>query len=474
MKRLFIISLACLLGYHSFAQSKYVDSVRTVLANSTISIDKFSTIVKLAEYNLVLQGGAQDSAVPIQLLQLARQLKNDSLLAISYNWAGSYLAFSKGDNTGALDYYFKAIPLAEKARDKRRISSLYFDIALVYFILQNNEEAVKNIRKGGQNLPDPSSPMYNFMLVQYQRNMAKYYLLSGRYDSALHYAQATTETSTTLKSLSYEYGALYLNGSAYGKTGDMEMADVYFKKAKEMTPLIQNATGRLDFFEIYIRFLLNYKRINEAYEQAKQLMEWGNQSNNNNVKLSAAGFMQQVFDSLHQTDSAYYYAKLKDQLNASIFSQDNINKTQALAFNEQLRIIEDNAKKAEEAQQRKENIQYALIAFGIISFIILFLLLSRRIISNTKMIEFLGVVALLIIFEFLNLLLHPFLEQVTNHSPVLMLLALVCIAALLVPLHHRLEKWATAKLVEKNKQIRLAAAKKTIEQLEKDKTQPNS
>ena len=47
----------------------------------------------------------------------------------------------------------------------------------------------------------------------------------------------------------------------------------------------------------------------------------------------------------------------------------------------------------------------------------------------------------------------------------LMLLALVCIAALLVPLHHKVEKWATTKLVEKNKQIRLAAAKKTIEEL---------
>jgi len=42
--------------------------------------------------------------------------------------------------------------------------------------------------------------------------------------------------------------------------------------------------------------------------------------------------------------------------------------------------------------------------------------------------------------------------------------------ALLVPLHHKVEKWATAKLVEKNKKIRLAAAKKTIEQLEKKQT----
>ncbi len=88
--------------------------------------------------------------------------------------------------------------------------------------------------------------------------------------------------------------------------------------------------------------------------------------------------------------------------------------------------------------------------------------------KNNNHLSFFVVIALLIVFEFLNLLLHPFLERITHHSPVLMLLALVCIAALLVPLHHRVEKWATNKLVEKNKQIRLAAAKKTIQKLEKE------
>ncbi len=470
MKKL--VMLICFLActQSSFAQDRYIDSLKNALAQASRPIDRFSTIVKMAEYNLVLKGGAQDGTVPIRLLQLAQQLKNDSLLAIGYNWAGSYLAFSKGDNTGALEYYFKALPLAEKVHDKRRVSSLYFDISLVYFVLQNNEEAFKNIRKGGENLPDPSSPMYNFMLMQYQRNMSKYYLLTGRYDSALHYAQALTETSTTVKSLSFGYGALYLNGSTYGKMGDMEMADVYFKKAKEMTHLIENSTGRLDFFEIYIRFLLSYKRINEAHEQATQLMEWGNLTNNNNVRLSAAGFMQQVFDSLHQADSAYYYSKMKDNLNASIFSQDNINKTQALAFNEQLRIVEDDAKKAAEAQQRKENIQYALIALGIVSFLILFFMLSHSIIVNEKWISFFGILGLLIVFEFINLLIHPFLERVTDHSPLLMLLALVAIASMLIPLHHRLEKWIKEKMTEKNKKIRLNAAKRTIEKLENNKT----
>ena len=69
-------------------------------------------------------------------------------------------------------------------------------------------------------------------------------------------------------------------------------------------------------------------------------------------------------------------------------------------------------------------------------------------------------------FEFINLLIHPFLERVTHHSPILMLLALVIIASLLIPMHHKIEKWIKEKMTAKNKKIRLEHAKKTIDNLE--------
>jgi len=53
----------------------------------------------------------------------------------------------------------------------------------------------------------------------------------------------------------------------------------------------------------------------------------------------------------------------------------------------------------------------------------------------------------------------------------LMLLILVAIAAIIVPLHHRLEHWVKHKLVEKNKTIRLEAAKRTIERLGSQKSE---
>ncbi len=121
----------------------------------------------------------------------------------------------------------------------------------------------------------------------------------------------------------------------------------------------------------------------------------------------------------------------------------------------------------EQVEQRRINLQYGLIVIGIITFLILFLILSRSVITNRKAIEFLGIIVLLIVFEFINLFLHPIIGQITNHSPILMLLTLVCIAALLVPSHNRLEKWAVSKLIKKNELIRLAAARKTIQDLER-------
>ncbi len=451
----------------AFAQNNNPDSLKIALAGYTNPIERFSATINYLETIDSRAGSNIDSAICIDLLQIAQQLKNDSLLAISYNWIGYYFNQSKGDNSTALEYYFKALPLAEKFNDKRRISSLYFDIAGTYYQLKNIDEFFTSTRKGGENLPDKASPKYDYMLVQYQRNMGIAYMEKNKLDSALSYSQAAVQTSERLQLSTFQLQALHLLGTINAKMNENELADVYFKKALVLSDSIKSEGRKMGFYQRYIPFLIKNNRMVEAKVQTEKLWMLSGKIQNLNFRLVAAGYKKDLFDKLNQTDSAYYYSKVESAIRELIFNQDNQNTIQALAFKDQLRIIEDKAKKNEEAQQRKENIQYALIALGILTLLILYLLLSRSFITNTKLIEFFGVVALLIVFEFLNLLLHPFLERVTHHSPVLMLLALVCIAALLVPLHHKVEKWATAKLVEKNKKIRLAAAKKTIAELGK-------
>jgi tetratricopeptide (TPR) repeat protein len=465
-----IITLFCFITIIQtvFAQNNNPDNAKAALSAYTNPLERFSETIKYLETIDAYASSNIDSATCIDLLKIAQQLKNDSLLAISYNWIGYYFSQSKGDNSTALEYYFKALPLAEKYNDKRRISSLYFDISTTYFSLKNIEEFFRFTKKGGENLPDQTSPKYDHMLLQYQRNMGIAYMEKDQLDSALNYAQAAVQTSERYKRPNFQLQTLHLLGTIYAKMNDNDLADVYFNKALILADSVKNELRKMSFYQRYIPFLFKNNRMMDARVQVEKLWILSGKTQNLNFKLVATAYKKDLFDKINNTDSAYYYSKVESQIRELIFNQNNLNTIQALTFKEQLRTIEDVAKKSEEADQRKQNIQFALIAFGIITFIIIFLLLSRSFITNTKMIEFLGVVALLIVFEFLNLLLHPFLERVTHHSPVLMLLALVCIAALLVPLHHRLEKWATAKLVEKNKQIRLAAAKKTIEQLQKE------
>ena len=87
-----------------------------------------------------------------------------------------------------------------------------------------------------------------------------------------------------------------------------------------------------------------------------------------------------------------------------------------MTFDEQLRQQEITTEKIKAEEQRKKSIQFALIALGIIVFIILFLLFSRSIVANQRLISFFGVLGLLIVFEFINLLIHPWLASFTHES----------------------------------------------------------
>lgn len=222
-----------------------------MLSTTTKPIDRFTILIAISQVAYTV--GDTDSATCTELLQIAQTLRNDSLLAISYNIIGQYISRVKGDNATGLDYFFKAIPLAEKAHDKRRLSSIYFDLAIVYSNLQNNEAFGKYIRKGGENLPDTSHPLYNFMLVQYQRGMATYFVLKNQPDSALVYAQPLTITSQRINSQLYIFNALFLNGAVQDQLGDKEMAALYFKKALAQSAS-KSAYSQLLFAGIYIPF----------------------------------------------------------------------------------------------------------------------------------------------------------------------------------------------------------------------------
>jgi hypothetical protein len=215
----------------------------------------------------------------------------------------------------------------------------------------------------------------------------------------------------------------------------------------------------------YSAYLIKQQKYADAKKYALLAFNTAKRSGFKKQIIEASSTLFDVNNQLGHNDSAYYYLKINHLYQDSLLTEQKVNQMQSLITSQQLHEAEQTAKVEQDEEQRKHNIQYAAIALGLVLLVMLFLLISRLIV-NTRVIEIVGVIGLLIVFEFINLVIHPYIARLTNDSPLLMLLILVLIAAVIVPLHHQLEHWIKHKLVEKNKAIRLAAAKKTIEQLE--------
>lgn len=371
----FFISLI-FLGWCVFssAQTRRADSLNLLILKENDPYRKFDLLRAKLELINIESGNNVDSASCIQLLQIAQALKNDSLLAISYNWIGAFFSFTNGDNVTALEYFFKGVPLAERANDRRRLSSLYFDIAVVYYELGDYTSAFENTKKGGENLPDTLSSDYDFMVGQYERNMAAYYLAVPQPDSALKYAKLHGETAKRYGRLNFQFSALLLYGAAYAQLHQDSLAQAYFERAAEMGRFIKIYSLSGLFYHNYLRFLINKRKLNEARQVANQYLKQSEADGIPLASLRAAGFLREVYDALHNVDSAYYYSRLEAAINDRIFTQENVNKIKGLAFQEELRRIEEVA--AQTAYRNR--IRQYIFLFGIGVLLLVAFLLFRN------------------------------------------------------------------------------------------------
>ena len=369
-----------------------------------------------------------------------------------------------GNNIKALDYHHKALASAEKSGNLSILAFAENQTGHIYWDRQEYDKAASiyfsstaHADKGKNEKLKSWAPA----------NLGAIYLATNNLDSSLMYSQRAYEIFVRLKNRANQAFVFINLGGVHSKLGNASLAISYLNMA-----INQNlGTSNIRYLNMaYTGLAEHYQRFNQADScayYAKKAIAAVINTPFFYLSSKPAQLLTDIYDKTN-CDSTLKYAKVYKTAADSLTSSKANQQILLMTFEEDLRQQEAAAEKVKEEQQRKQNIQYALLAFGIILFVMLFLLLSRRHITNTKVIQFLGVVALLVVFEFLNLLLHPFLERITHHSPVLMLLALVCIAPLLVPLQHKLEKWSTHKLMEKNKAIRLASAKKTIRLLSEE------
>jgi tetratricopeptide (TPR) repeat protein len=459
MKKTMLFWLLVIQMGASFSQSGQVDSLKLLLQSEKQDTNQVMLLSKIGMC-YIFEKPETGIAYLQQGLDLSRTINYKKGEADCLNGLGN-LNRMMGNFTFGIKYHLQALQIAEMINDQRGVESSNFGIAGAYEDEGDYSEALKYYYKIKPKLETMNDLR---ALGGIESSMGLCYFNLGLLDSALKYEQNAyqLQINSPDKAISLARLAKIHSG--------MNNYDVALSFYRLGIPIAISNSDNNALTELYSGIFTLFEKLHQydsgAYYGKKELaiaQELGSPV----AVADACSDLFSIYKKNKLTDSALKYLEAEAVIRDTLFTREKLKQQQVLAFEEENRQKEKQAELKVSAEKRKENIQFAAIAIGVISFIILFFLISRSIIINANWIRLLGVLALLIGFEFINLAIHPYLSHYTNDSPVLMLSALVIIGALLIPMHHKIEKWVIEKMVEKNKAVRLAAARKTIEQLEK-------
>ena len=368
-----------------------------------------------------------------------------------------------GDGTIGLRDLLESAQISEDLNDSLLLVRCLNALGLIYLTTEDYQRSLAYLSRAHSLA---KSLRHEGWIQATAGNIGDLYVRTQIADSSLFYYNLTYQIANTSKNQSHLAWSLNGLGATHLLLRNYDIALSHLYQGLDYAKNSQSQFIVLGFItnNLAKTYLANGNK-DSSIHYSRATTEYGKVSKYDPTTLEAYKLLATAFKGAN-ADSASKYFELAYNLKDSVTSATKRNGIANMSYNEERRQQDLLAQREKEKEERKRNIQFASIGIGLISFMILALLLTRSIIVKSGLVRFLGVVTLLLVFEFINLLIHPFISDLTHHSPIWMFLIMVSIAAMLVPAHHKLEHWITNQLVEKNRRIRLEAAKKTIATLE--------
>ncbi len=434
-RKIIFLFLFCL-PYGLFAQKNVVDSLYQLLDKEKTDTNRVKLMCDIG-YELRVNDPEKALDISNEALLLSKKIKytvgqSKSLgtIAIIFRLIGNFPL--------ALEYNLKRLKLVEKTNNKKSFAGALINIGFVYVNQEEYKRALEYYYKADSVLKELDH--VNDEKFTVALNTGDVYDKLNMNDSAFSYFTKSLGIARQIKNKNYEGMSMVGLGNSYLKTGQHLLAMANYQsgiinlKEAENDDLLCEATLGLASL---------YKKLNQkdsALFYARTSFSLAQHDGFLPRHLDAAKFLSEHFKEEKNIDSSFFYLNYVQQLNDSINSKSRIRESQVLSSNEQVRQLQIAENLAVAKKERKQQLQLLFIAIFIPGFFIITLLLSR-IRMPVKLIKVLGVLSLLILFEFLTLLLHPYVKELTHHTPVYEMLIFVSIAAIIIPTHHRVEQW---------------------------------
>ena len=451
MRYILLITFFLYGAIYGHTQTAKIDSLSQLLSVEKEDSNRVTLLWRLAEQ---YQSFKPDTSLLLseQALLLAQQIKFTEGESRSLAWLATS-QYLLGNYPMALNNYMLKLKIEEKRKSPRNFASALSNIGIMYILLGEYADALAYLYRADSTVESAGGKTKAELKYSITGNIGEAYYRMNQLDSAKIYFNEALRLAK--------------------QTGDSFRLGASMLGVANVLALKQNYQEALQYYHSSFAYLndgLNNDNLCEValgmakvYEKSgikDSAAYFGNMSFSIAKKdgflsrqLDACLFLSQHFKKQLIFDSAYIYIEQSVSLKDTIIGHEKIKEAMIISTNEQLRQVELAEQNRKEKATRYQQLQLLVIAIFIPLFFLMTLFISRVKIHVT-VIRFMGIFSLLLLFEYLTLLLHPLIANLTHHRPVLELLIFVGMGAGLIPLHHRMEHLLITKLV-RDKHLRI-------------------
>jgi tetratricopeptide (TPR) repeat protein len=441
---LFIIS-SFTFGFYAYGQVSKIDSLTKLLMAEKTDSNRVTQLWNLAQK---YQSFKPDTSLKLaqEALLLAQRIKftegeSRSLAVLA---ASQYLL---GNYPSALKNYVLKLKIEEKRNSPRNFASALNNIGLMYILLGEYSNALGYLHRADSTVENAGGKTKEELKKNITINIGETYYRMHIPDSAIAYFK----NSLTLAKQSNDF--FYLGVSMLGMANvlaqqqdNREALQYYHPSFKYLDDGVNNDM----LCEVSLGMAKVFDNLNEkdsAVFFGRNSFTIAKRGGFLSRQMDAAYFLSRYFKKMKIYDSAYSYSEVGANLKDSITGQEKIKEAMIISTDEQLRQAELAEQRRKEKEARSRQLQLLVIALCILIFFLITLVISR-IKIHVAAIRFMAIISLLLFFEYLILLLNPFVGEITHHNALMELLIFVGIASGLAPLHHWLEHLMISKLTK--------------------------
>lgn len=342
-------------------------------------------------------------------LQIARQLKNDTLKAIAYRGVGQSFWY-QGNFQKSVDTIQRAIYYFKKLGDTREVSDAKMVISNIYGDQGNYEKAFEASLEAlrlSETLGDEDNIVLSLaQLGELYKNIGDYETALDYYHKAFsyepdkqgwsfrHLSNCTGDLYCTLQKYdsAYSFYRSGLAGHPASKTSRLRLAEYYLLRKNYDTSLLyfeglynelkNSGEGNISIYATLGLGKIFYARSNfvQALNFSTQALQSGKQKETKQIIRDASKLLSSIHEELKQSDSALFYYKQYVQVKDSIVTDQFKGKLYTFR-----RTSEDQKKIEQIKYLKKQKLSDNRLTRILIGVIVLLCFLTLIIFRNSKL-----------------------------------------------------------------------------------------